>query len=555
MADAAPPQPSAGAAAAATAEQSTVPNRAPLVLTALILVAAVANLPLASANVALPSIGLHFNASQTQLNLVAVSYSLGLAVSVLWFGAVGDRYGRKQMMQVGVLLSAPACIVMAWAPSIYVLIGARLLGGLAAGMAYPTTLSLITALWRGPARTKSIALWSAMGGAIAALGPLLAGLFLSKWWWGSVFLITLPLIVVAFPLAQWLVPSHVNETSEPVDHFGGALSALLVGAVILAINFAVVPDKGALAVSLAIIGVAAIVAFVLRERHAPEPLYDLHVASRRIFWVAACAGIIVFGSLMGAMFIGQQFLQNVLGYSTIDAGLAILPAVVCMVLAAPRSAKLVETRGARFTLLIGYACIFLGFLDMEFFWKEGIGYFHVGLAYALIGAGVGFAGTPASHSLTGSVPVTRVGMASGTADLQRDLGGAIMQSIMGALLTAGYAAAASKAIASSPNANQVSQSVQSELTKSFDGAAAIAKQYPQYQTQIVSAAKESFIHGQDWAFASGIIAVVIGGFVVAVFFPHAKGEKQLLAEYQRLDSARPDHTPAPVATGAAPSAP
>jgi MFS transporter, DHA2 family, multidrug resistance protein len=328
-----------------------------------------------------------------------------------------------------------------------------------------------------------------------------------------------------------------------VDHIGGALSALLVGAIILAINFAVVPDKGALAVSLAILGGASVVLFVLRERRAPEPLYDLTVASRRIFWVAACAGIIVFGSLMGAMFIGQQFLQNVLGYSTIDAGLSILPAVVLMVIVAPRSAKLVETKGARFTLLIGYACIFLGFLDMEFFWKEGIGYFHVGLAYALIGAGVGFAGTPASHSLTGSVPVTRVGMASGTADLQRDLGGAVMQSIMGALLTAGYAAAASKAIASSPHANQASQNVQSELTKSFDGAVAIGKQYPQYQTQIVSAAKESFIHGQHWAFASGIIAVVLGAFVVGVFFPHARGEKELLAQYQRLDAARPDHAP------------
>jgi DHA2 family multidrug resistance protein-like MFS transporter len=180
---------------------------------------------------------------------------------------------------------------------------------------------------------------------------------------------------------------------------------------------------------------------------------------------------------------------------------------------------------------------------MEFFWKEGIGYFHVGLAYALIGAGVGFAGTPASHSLTGSVPVTRVGMASGTADLQRDLGGAIMQSVMGALLTAGYTAAASQKIASSPNADQASQNVQSELTKSFDGAVDIAKQYPQYQNQIVSAAKESFIHGQHWAYASGLIAVALGAVVVGVFFPHAKGEKELLAEYQRLDAARPDHAP------------
>jgi EmrB/QacA subfamily drug resistance transporter len=503
-------------------------------------VAFVANLPLASANVALPSIGLHFDASQTELNLVAVGYSLGLAVSVLWFGAVGDRYGRKQMMLLGVLLSLPAVLVMAWSPNIEVLIGARFVGGLAAGMAYPTTLSLITALWSGPQRTKSIALWSALGSGGSALGPLLAGLFLVHWWWGSVFLITVPLIVIAVPLAYKFVPSHVNETDSPVDHFGGILSLLLVGALILAINFAAVPDKTALVVSLAIIAVAALIAFFLRERRAPEPLYDLTVASRRVFWVAACAGIIVFGSLMGAMFIGQQFLQNVLQYSTVDAGLAILPAAFFMVLIAPRSAKLVEAKGSRFTLLVGYGFIFLGFLTMLVLWKEGTPYWQVGMAYALVGAGVGFAGTPASHSLTGSVPVTRVGMASGTADLQRDLGGAILQSIMGALLTAGYAAAVTKQISSSPNSSQVNANVESELTKSFDSATHIAQQYPQYSQQIINGAKESFIQGQRWAYSAGVIAVIVGAIIVGVFFPKRSGEVELLASYQRIDAGRGD---------------
>ncbi|HEY1653126.1 MAG TPA: MFS transporter [Acidimicrobiales bacterium] len=529
---------------AAVSELSAAPERQGLVLAALILVAAVANLPLASANVALPSIGLHFDASQTQLNLVAVSYSLGLAVSVLWFGAIGDRYGRKQMLMIGVLISAPACLVMAWAPNIQTLIGARFVGGLAAGMAYPTTLSLITALWSGPRRTRSIALWSAVGGAISALGPLVAGLFLSRWWSGSVFLITLPLIAIALPLAHRLIPSHVNETNSSVDHLGGMLSLVIVGALILAINFAVVPDKSVLCLSLAVIAVAAIVAFAVRERRAPEPLYDLTVARRRVFWVAACAGIVVFGSLMGAMFIGQQFLQNVLGYSTIDAGVAILPAVVLMVLIAPRSAKLIEAKGSRFTLLVGYAFIFLGFLTMLLLWKEGISYWRVGLAYALIGAGVGFAGTPASHSLTGSVPVTRVGMASGTADLQRDLGGAIMQSIMGALLTAGYVAAASKAVSSSPHSSQINANVQSELTKSFNSAEHLAQQYPQYSQQIVGAAKESFIHGQHWAYAAGVIAVVLGAVVVALFFPTRQGEMELLASYQQADAGRQDRAAA-----------
>ena len=184
---------------------------------------------------------------------------------------------------------------------------------------------------------------------------------------------------------------------------------------------------------------AACTAFLIRQRRAASPLYDLKVAGRRIFWVAAVAGIIVFGSLMAAMFVGQQYLQNVLGYDAIEAGAAILPAAALMVLIAPRSAKLVESHGARFTLLLGYAFCLLGFGVMFVLWSESSPYWQVGLGYALMGTGVGFAGTPASHSLTGSVPVKRVGMASGTADLQRDLGGAIMQSIFGAFLTAGYA--------------------------------------------------------------------------------------------------------------------
>jgi len=522
------------------------PDRAGLVLLALILVAAVANLNLAVANVALPDIGKAFDASQTELDFIAVGYSLGLAASVLYLGALGDRHGRKMMLLLGVALSVPACIVAAWAPNPEVLIAARLVGGLAAGMAYPTTLALITALWSGQPRTRSIALWSALGGGVSALGPLAAGAILEHNWWGSVFLITLPLAVVAFVMAQRLVPAHVGEATEPVDNLGGILSAVMIGGLVLAINFTAVPDRKTVAISLFVVAAAAAIAFVLRQRRAANPLYDLNVAARRVFWVAAVAGIIVFGSLMAAMFIGQQFLQNVLRYSTLDAGLAILPAVVGMVVVAPRSAKLVEAKGARFTLLVGYVFCLLGFVTMLALWKDDISYWPVGLGYLLVGVGVGFAGTPASHSLTGSVPVRRAGMASGTADLQRDLGGAIMQSILGALLTAGYATSFSKAIAASPAAGQVSTQVQNELQKSFSSAAQTAQQYPQYANQIIAAAKTSFIDGSDWAYLAGIIAVVLGGALVFFLFPHHDDELALLAEYRGEDAA---DAPAPSAGG------
>jgi MFS transporter, DHA2 family, multidrug resistance protein len=255
-----------------------------------------------------------------------------------------------------------------------------------------------------------------------------------------------------------------------------------------------------------------------------------------VFWVAAVGGIVVFGSLMGAIFIGQQFLQNVLHYSTLGARASILPAAFLLVAIAPRSAKLVEARGARFTLLLGYFFCLLGFLTMLLLWRTGIPYWKVGLAYAFIGAGVGFAGTPASHSLTGSVPVRKAGMASGTSDLQRDLGGAIMQSIMGALLTAGFATSVSRAISSAPNKSLITSSVENELTKSFSSAEAVAHQYPHYATAITSAAQSSFVSGSNWAYAAGAIAIVFGAGLIYRCFPGKDEEQRLLVEYQAQDA-------------------
>jgi EmrB/QacA subfamily drug resistance transporter len=518
---------------------SDAPGRAGVVLVSLILVAAVANLNLSVANVALPSIGEAFDSSQVMLNLIAVGYSLGLAASVLYLGALGDRHGRKMMLVLGTALAIPMSLLAAFAPSDEVLFVARVGGGLAAGMAYPTTLALITALWSGPSRTKSIALWSALGGAIAALGPLVAGALLTEFEWGSVFLITLPLAVVALVMAFLFVPSHVNETSDPVDNLGGILSVVLVGSLILAINFAPVPNESALVLGLAVIAAAALGAFYIRQRRAKNPLYDLNVAGRRIFWVAACAGIIVFGSLMAAAFVSQQYLQNVLGYSTLQAGAAILPAALVMVVVAPRSAKLVEARGARFTLLFGYVFLLLAFLTMLLLWDEGAPYWEIAAAYIFIGAGVGLAGTPASHSLTGSVPVTRAGMASGTADLQRDLGGAIMQSIFGALLTAGYAASVSAQISASDQ--NVTDSTQAALTKSFSSAEAVAAQHPQYSTAIIAGAQEAFLDGDDWAYTAGVIAILLGAALVYFMFPKHDEEERLLAAYHETDTATASH--------------
>ena len=287
--------------------------------------------------------------------------------------------------------------------------------------------------------------------------------------------------------------------------------------------------------------------FVIRQRRAKNPLYDLKVAARPTFWVAAVAGIIVFGALMGSMFIGQQYMQDVLGYGTVQAALPALFAGAFMILAAPRSAKIVEARGSRYTLLAGYVFVFLGFLTMLLLWTETATFWVVVLAFIFVGIGIGLSGTPASRSLTGSVPVTRVGMASGTADLQRDLGGALFTSLFGALLAAGYAAAMTAAIAAAPEGAEIPPSAVSGLTMSYAGAQSVAAEYPQYATQITSAAKTSFLAGDQYAYLAGIIAVLLGAVLVFLIFPKRDEERQMLVNYHQQDMA------AMAAAGAVPS--
>ena len=268
------------------------PPRGGAILTVLILGAVVANINLAIANVALPSIGAALDTSQAELNLIAVGFTLGLASSVLYLGALADRYGRKPAMMLGAALSVPASLLAAWAPSGTVLIAARVGGGVAAGLLYPITLSLITGLFRGGARTRAIALWSGIGGGCSALGPLLGGLLLGRFWWGSVFLVSVPIAVLVVLLAGLWLPRHAGETSEPVDHLGGVLSVVSIGPLVLAISL--VPNYGfnGTVLGLFAVSLVGLVLFVLRQRRAPSPLFDLKVLRARTFTIALVGGTI-----------------------------------------------------------------------------------------------------------------------------------------------------------------------------------------------------------------------------------------------------------------------
>ena len=247
--------------------------------------------------------------------------------------------------------------------------------------------------------------------------------------------------------------------------------------------------------------------------------------------------MIVFGSLMGSLFVGQQFLQNVLAYSTLSAGFAVLPAAILMMAVSPLSARMINSLGSRDTLLVGTGFVIVAFVLMLVLWGEGSPYWQVGLAYAILGTGVGIGLAPASRALTSSVPVDHVGMASATSDLQRDLGGSIMQALLGSLLTAGYAATMALQIGSSPDAAQVTSETQSTLQKSFSSAEALSEQYPQYASEIIEAARQSFLTGANWAYLAAIAAGLVAMAIVRFGYPGKAGEIALLNEYAEEDAA------------------
>ncbi len=512
------------------------PPRAGLVLTTLTVGAIVANINLSIGNVALPDIGRDLGASQVQRTMVASMFTLGLAASVLSLGAIGDSYGRKLLLLAGAALSIPTSLASAFAPNIEVLVAARLLGGLAAGLLFPTTLSLISALWRGKALTRAISMWSGLGGAAAAIGSLVGGALLVHFWWGSVFLLTAPFALLVFVAAWIVVPWHAGEERVAVDHVGGVLSVVAVALLVTGIQRLPNGFTAAMGVQFAV-AVAFFALFIWRQRRAPRPLVDLKAASVPTFWVAAVAGTITFGSLIGAMFLGQQFTQNVLGYDALTAAIVNLPSPICMMITAVAAGKIIVQRGSRDTFAGGLVFVALGFVAMAF-WSSSAGVGLVLGSYALVGMGVGLAATAASHTLMASLPVSRAGMGSAFTDLTRDFGGAIMQALMGTVLAVVYADNLVSAFnkLSPQEAAQLSQSAAQQIVGSYEGATQVAAGFPQAQAhELVAAAANAFTEGKTVAYLLGLGLTVVAFVLVLWKYPGKSDEQAFFAQIEQLD--------------------
>jgi EmrB/QacA subfamily drug resistance transporter len=389
-------------------------------------------------NTALPTLARVLHAGTGSLQWITDAYTLCFAALLVPAGALGDRFGRRRSLLGGLSVFAAGSTLAAFAAGTGMLIGARVIMGLGAAFVMPATLSIINAVFPARERAQAIAAWSAVTGVGIVIGPTLGGLLLSQFWWGSIFLINVPLVAAALVGVLATVP----ETAEADGHRLDIVGTLLVAGSLVVLVDAIIeaPTRGWLAgTTLAELaaGLVTLGAFIWWELRIAHPLIDLRVFAVRAFSTAAASVTVVFFALMGSLFVLTQYLQLVHGYSPLAAGIRALPFAIAMAAVSPVSPLLAGRLGARIVIPAGTLLMGLGLLDLSTAHVH-TGYSSLAAAIAIMGAGMGLVMAPASTTIMSTVPAHQAGAGSAINDTIREVGGALGVAIVGSLAAAQY---------------------------------------------------------------------------------------------------------------------
>src|SRR6478735_1082107 len=309
-------------------------------------------------NIALPTLAESLGASLTAQQWMVDAYSLVFAGLLFTAGAIGDRYGRKGALQAGLLVFLAGSLFAALNDSSAAVIAGRSIMGVGAAFVMPSTLSIISNVFPPHERTRAIAIWAGIAGAGAALGPVMSGFMLEHFWWGSVFLVNVPIILFALIAGRFLVPTSRNPDESSIDVVGALLSIAGIGSLVYAIIEA--PNHGWLSAQSVVwfgIAVSMLVAFVSWERRADEPMLDMHYFRDRRFSIASGSMALVYFAMFGTMFLLTQYLQLVLGYGTLETGLKLLPFPIVMMSVAPNTPRIAARLGANRMVGLGLSVV------------------------------------------------------------------------------------------------------------------------------------------------------------------------------------------------------
>jgi EmrB/QacA subfamily drug resistance transporter len=478
-------------------------------------------------NVALPSIVRELGAGGSDLQWIVDSYVIVFACLLLTAGALGDKYGRKGALSVGLVIFGTFSAAASIATSPEMLIASRALMGIGAAFIFPTTLSILTNTFEGKERAKAIGVWAGVSGLGVAIGPLIGGTLVEHFSWGAVFLVNVPICILGLVAGYFFVPTSRDPDNRALDPLGAVLSILALLGILYAIIQA--PEVGWTAPAVVgsfIAGVVFLLLFSFWELHTSTPMLDLRVFKNPRFSAASGVLTLTTFALYGSVFLLIQYFQFVLGYSPLKAGVLAMPVAIGLMVTAPNAPRLVNVWGTKKVVVFGLCIVSLGLL---FYASNTVMSSFVGgaLVRALFGIGLGFTTAPATESIMGSLPPGRAGVGSAINDTTRQTGGALGVAVLGSLFLALYHHYAS-------NTSDLSRRAAHAVHDSVGTALSAARHLPAKQAaEVVNFSRNAFIEAMRLTYPIAAAIVMVAAVIAWRYLPaHAPAEFESVEEQE-----------------------
>mgnify|MGYP006267158999 FL=1 len=474
-------------------------------------------------NVALPTLARELNATTSGLQWIVDSYALVFAGLLLACGGLGDRFGRKRTMQTGMVLFGTFSAWAAFTDSTNELIIGRGLMGIGAALIFPATLAILIDVFRDPVeRAKAIGVWSAVSGAAVAFGPISGGFLLKHFWWGSVFLVNIPVVIVAIYLQWYFVPESKDPNAERLDVPGFLLSISFVSLLVYTIIEG--PHRGWASgeILAGFAGTAVLVlAFIVRESRTKHPLLDIRVFRNMRVTAATSSIFIAFFSLFGFTFLVTQYFQFVRGYDPLESGLHTLPFAIGAGITAPLAARFALRFGPRRVVPVGLLFMGLGQIWAGTFRVESAYFGPIVASMVLMACGLSLVTSPSSESIMGSLPREMAGVGSAINDIGREVGGTLGVAIIGSVFASAYGPRIVELLTPLGLPGQAVSTAKESVGAAFAVSGSISD--PALAGTIQKVAGTSFLDGFQVACTTVGIIAILGAVLAYTFLPSAVG--------------------------------
>ncbi|MFM7616004.1 MAG: MFS transporter [Actinomycetes bacterium] len=481
-------------------------------------------------NVALPTLSRDLSATTSQLQWIVDAYSLVFASLLLVFGNLGDRFGRKGMLQAGLLVFAGTSAFAAFATTAGGLIAARAAMGIGAAMVFPATLAILTNVFVDRVeRAKAVGIWSAVSGLAVALGPLSGGWILEHSWWGAIFLVNLPIVALALASGWRLVPRTRDPEAGPLDPVG--LVSSVAAVVLLVFTVIEAPRYGWTSTRTLtgfVVTAALLAGFVLWELRRDHPMLDVRVFRNSRFSAASSSIAVAFFGLFGFIFLITQYFQFVRGYSTLSAGIHTLPFAIAAGVMAPIAARLAIRYGSKVVVTGGLLLMSAGFWIASSYTATTPYWGPVVLGMVLIAGGLTSTSAPSTDAILGALPKDKAGVGAAMNDTTRELGGTLGVAVVGSVFSSVYGPRLAELLAGLP----IPAAALAAARESVQAAAVIVERAPDAaRPGILDATFASFMDGFQAGSRVVAVATLVGALIAARFLPaRATAEHDEVAE-------------------------